>query len=140
MKISARNTLSGVVSKVTRGAVNSEVDLTLKGGEKIASVITNESVDTLGLQEGTAAYAVIKASSVMIASDSSSKLSARNVLGGTIASIHDGAVDSEITLKLAGGSELVAIITKESVKFLGLKAGDAATGIVKASEVLIGVD
>ena len=140
MKISARNTLAATVTKVTKGAVNAEVCLALKGGGDVVSIITNSSVDSLGLKEGKAAYAVIKASSVMIAMDSSVKLSARNVLGGTVASVQDGAVDSEVTLKLSGGSNLVAIITKESVKSLGLKAGAAATAIVKASEVLVGVD
>jgi molybdate transport system regulatory protein len=139
VKISARNTLAGTVTKVTKGAVNAEVDLALKGGGDVVAVITNSSVDSLGLKEGKAAYAIIKASSVMIGKDSV-KLSARNVLGGTIAVVQDGAVDSEVTLKLNGGSNLVAIITKESVKSLGLKVGESATAIVKASSVLVGVD
>jgi molybdate transport system regulatory protein len=140
MKISARNALAGTVTKVTRGAVNAEVDLALKGGGDVVAVITNSSVDSLGLKEGKAAYAIIKASSVMIAKDSPIKLSARNALGGTVASVQDGAVDSEVTLKLSGGSNLVAIITKDSAKSLGLKAGEPATAIVKASSVLVGVD
>lgn len=139
MKISARNTLAGTVTKVTKGAVNAEVDLSLKGGGSIVSIITNSSVDSLGLKEGKAAYAIIKASSVMIGKEPG-KVSARNVLGGTVAAVHDGAVDSEVSLKLSGGTELVAIITKESVHSLGLKAGDAATAIIKASSVLVGVD
>jgi len=61
--------LKGKVKKVVRGAVNSEVTLELKGGEEITSIITNSSVDRLGLQEGKEAFAVIKASSVMIAVD-----------------------------------------------------------------------
>ncbi len=69
MKLSARNTLKGVVVKVTRGAVNSEVILRLDGGSEVVSVITNESVDNLGLKEGVKAYAVIKASNVMVAVD-----------------------------------------------------------------------
>jgi molybdate transport system regulatory protein len=140
VKISARNTLAATITKVTKGAVNAEVDLTLKGGGSIVSIITNASVDTLGLEAGKAAYAIIKASSVMIATDLPVKLSARNILGGTIASIQDGAVDSEVTLKLSGGTNLVSIITKESVQSLGLKAGGVATAIVKASSVMVGVD
>jgi molybdate transport system regulatory protein len=140
MKISARNALAATVAQVTRGAVNAEIDLKLKDGENVIAVITNASVDSLGLKEGNAAYAIIKASSVMIASDSHVKLSARNVLAGTVSSVHDGAVDSEVTLKLSGGKDLVAIITKESVKSLGLKVGAEATAVVKASSVLVGVD
>jgi molybdate transport system regulatory protein len=139
VKISARNTLAGTVTKVTKGAVNAEVDLSLKGGGNVVSIITNSSVDSLGLKEGKAAYAIIKASSVIIGKDPG-KVSARNVLSGTVAAVHDGAVDSEVTLKLSSGTELVAIITKESVHALGLKAGESATAIVKASSVLVGVD
>jgi molybdate transport system regulatory protein len=140
VKISARNSLAGTVTKVTKGAVNAEVDLALKGGGNVVAIITNSSVDSLGLKEGKAAYAIIKASSVMIGKDSPDKLSARNVLSGTVAAVQDGAVDSEVTLKLSGGGNLVAIITKESVKSLGLKAGESANAIVKASSVLVGVD
>ena len=140
MKISARNALAGTVTKVTKGAVNAEIDMALKGGGDVVAIVTNSSADSLGLKEGKAAYAIIKASSVMIAKDSAVKLSARNALGGTVTSVQDGAVDSEVMLKLSGGGNLVAIITKESVKSLGLKAGEAATAIVKASSVLVGVD
>lgn len=69
MKISARNMLKGRVAKVVRGAVNSEVTIELSGGAQVVSIITNTSVDNLGLKEGKEAYAVIKASSVMIAVD-----------------------------------------------------------------------
>lgn len=69
MKLSARNILKGTVIKITRGAVNSEVILRLVGGSEVVSIITNESVDHLGLKENGLAYAVIKASNVMIAVD-----------------------------------------------------------------------
>jgi molybdopterin-binding protein len=69
MKLSARNVLKGKVLKVVRGAVNSEVIIELPGGAQIVSIITNASVDTLGLKEGKDAYAVIKASNVMVAVD-----------------------------------------------------------------------
>jgi molybdate transport system regulatory protein len=141
MKISARNALAGTVTKVTKGAVNSEIDLTLKGGEKVVAIVTAHSVDTLGLKEGKAAYAIVKASSVMVAKDvRAGQLSARNVLEGKVAKIHDGAVNSEVILKLTGGADVVSIITKESVKSLGLKTGDSVAAIVKASNVMVGVD
>lgn len=69
MKISARNVLKGKVIQVTKGAVNSEVIVELPGGIQITSIITNHSADSLGLKEGKEAYAVIKASNVMIAVD-----------------------------------------------------------------------
>ncbi len=69
MKISARNILKGKVVKVVRGAVNSEVIIELPGGTRLVSIITNSSVENLGLTEGKEAYAIIKASNVMIGID-----------------------------------------------------------------------
>ena len=69
MKISARNMLKGKVTKVVHGAVNSEVEVELAGKTKIVSIITKSSAESLGLAKGKEVYAVIKASSVMIATD-----------------------------------------------------------------------
>lgn len=69
MKLSARNVIKGKVVKIIPGAVNSEVILHTSGGEEIVSVITKESVESLKLEVGKEAYAVIKASNVMIAVD-----------------------------------------------------------------------
>ena len=69
MKISARNILKGTVKSVEQGAVNSEVVIQLAGGQEIVSIITKNSAETLGLSVGKEAYAVIKASEIMIATD-----------------------------------------------------------------------
>ena len=69
MKISARNVLKGKVVRIANGAVNTEVTIELPNGTQITSVITKVSAKSLGLKKGREAYAVIKASSVMIAVD-----------------------------------------------------------------------
>jgi molybdopterin-binding protein len=69
MKLSARNCLKGKVKKIIAGAVNSEVILELPGGITVTSIVTKDAVESLGLKEGKEAYAVIKASSVMLAVD-----------------------------------------------------------------------
>ncbi len=140
MKISARNVLAGTVEKVTKGAVNAEINLQLEGGEKVAAIITNASANALKLKKGAAAFAVMKASEVMIGTDmDGAKLSARNVLPGVVSKVEDGAVNSVVTLALSGGSTVVAVITKASVKSLGLKKGTKASAIIKASNVMVGV-
>lgn len=69
MKLSARNCLKGTVKKIVAGAVNSEIFLELPGGVTITSIVTKDAVESLNLQEGKEAYAVIKASNVMLAVD-----------------------------------------------------------------------
>ena len=66
MRISARNMLKGKVKQVKPGAVNTEVILELPGGSQIVSIITKESAEKLGLAPGKEAYAIIKASNVMV--------------------------------------------------------------------------
>lgn len=69
MKISARNVLKGKVKSITHGSVNSEVVVELPGGTEITSIITKNSAESMGLKEGHEVYAVIKSTSVMLASD-----------------------------------------------------------------------
>jgi molybdopterin-binding protein len=69
MKISARNVLKGKVLKVTEGAINDEIVIELPGGVQIVSIISKASADKLNLKKGRKAYAVIKASNVMVATD-----------------------------------------------------------------------
>ena len=68
MKISARNTLKGTIVDVTKGQTTAHVRINVEGMVVTAS-ITNEAVDELKLQKGQQAYAVIKASDVMVAID-----------------------------------------------------------------------
>jgi len=69
MNISARNVLKGKIVKITTGAVNTEVIIQVDGGNQIVSMISQESAKKLGLEKGKEAYAIIKASNVMIATD-----------------------------------------------------------------------
>ena len=76
-QLSARNQLSGTVSRIEKGAVSSLVVLTLPGGSMITATITNDGLDALALKVGAAATAVFKAYSVMVATRG---LSARRIL------------------------------------------------------------
>lgn len=69
MQLSARNSLKGKVIKLTLGPVNAEVQIQLPGGDIIVSIITKESAERMGLAVGKEAYAVIKASNVMLGVD-----------------------------------------------------------------------
>jgi molybdate transport system regulatory protein len=65
------------------------------------------------------------------------RTSARNALPGVVAGIKEGLVTSEVCLRIAGGQEVVAIITKESTQALGLAPGREATALIKSSFVIL---
>jgi len=69
VRISARNVLKGLVVSIKPGAVNAEVVIELSGGDRVVSIISLESVKALDLAPGKTAYAVIKASNVMLGAD-----------------------------------------------------------------------
>jgi molybdate transport system regulatory protein len=72
--------------------------------------------------------------------NSAMKLSARNNFKGTVVKIVPGSVNSEVVLEIADGAHIVSIITNDAVANLGLKAGMTAYAVIKASNVIIGVD
>ncbi|MER2265665.1 TOBE domain-containing protein [Methylobacterium oxalidis] len=69
MKISARNVLKGTVVSVEKGATTAHVKIEVAPGQVVTASITNDSVDALKLANGSQAYAVVKASDVMVAVD-----------------------------------------------------------------------
>ncbi len=140
MKISARNQFKGKITALTPGAVNSEVVVDIGSGDKIVSIITNGSAKALNLVVGKEVIALVKASSILLMTDSSGiKLSARNTLRASIKSVTVGAVNGEVSLKLAGGAEVHAIVTNDSIKELGLETAKEAVVVIKASSVILGV-
>lgn len=139
MKISARNQLEGTIVNVKEGAVNGVVSIEV-GDETVKADITMESIKDLGLQNGKKAWAVVKATSVMFATDKIAGLSARNQLSGTVVEVKEGAVNGHVSIELAGGARVSGSITNEAIESLGLKEGGKAVAIVKASDVMVGVE
>ncbi|MCJ2137434.1 TOBE domain-containing protein [Methylobacterium sp. J-026] len=69
MKISARNIIKGTVTAIEKGATTAHVKIEIMPGQVVTAAVTNEAVDSLNLTVGGSAYAVIKASDVMVAVD-----------------------------------------------------------------------
>lgn len=140
MKVSARNVWAGTVARIDKGAVNSVVEVALKGGDTVVAVITDNSVIRLGLEPGTEVLALVKAPSVMLGRDvKRQSISARNVLTGKVERIVPGVVNDEVIIDLPGGSTVTAINTSESVRRLGLAPGMEVAAIFKASSVLLAI-
>lgn len=68
------------------------------------------------------------------------KLSARNVLKGKVKSVTTGVVNDEVVIELAGGTQIVSIITKASAENLSLAVGKDVYAIIKASNVIVATD
>lgn len=140
MKTSARNQLRGTIKRIRKGAVNADVVLDLGEGLEIVANITNESVSELALKRGGEAVALIKSSFVLLSPDADMRLSAGNRLPGKITAITPGAVNSEVKLQVSGARTLIAIVTNESLKALGVKKGSDCCAFINASQVLIAVN
>lgn len=140
MKTSARNQFLGTVTAIRAGAVNDEVELTLPGGVRIVAVVTRESTESLGLRTSMAAFALVKSSSILVATQlQDARLSARNQLAGTVVAVTPGAVNAEVVIEVTGGVTVAAIVTQGSLRELGLAPGMQATALFKASSVILGV-
>lgn len=140
MKTSVRNALRGVVARITPGAVNGEVVVSVGNEAEIVSALTNRSIQDLGLAVGDAVIALIQAGDVILARGEALRASARNQLTGCVVDRQDGAVNSEISIDIGGAKTLVATLTLESAQALDLAAGVAVTALVKAPHVILAVE
>lgn len=138
LNTSARNQFWGKVSAVTQGAVNDEITLETDSGLEIIAIVTHESTKNLALGIGVSAYALIKASAIILV-DNEPKLrfSTRNNLKGKIIKLQTGAVNTEVVLELKGTDSVVAIITNERAKNFDLAVGKSVSAIFKASSVIV---
>ena len=138
MQISARNQISGTVELISKGTVNAEVYIKLKSGYTIISVITNTAVNNLDLKLGDEVVAIFKSSTVLLSTDISLNISARNKFEAIVDSINKGEINSEVVLDIGNGDKIASIITTSSLENLGLKKDTQASAIIKSSDIMIG--
>jgi molybdate transport system regulatory protein len=138
MQISARNQLMGKIGEIKQAKVNAEVSIVLKSGVVLVSTITNSAVEELGLEIGDEVVGIIKASSVLISNTLDLATSARNKLAGVVTDIKLGEVNAQVSVDIGQNDVIVATITSESVKNLGLAIGTRVSTIIKSSSILIG--
>jgi hypothetical protein len=136
MKLSARNQFKGTIININEGAVNGIVSLDVNS-EIISATISLSAIKELELKKGVSAFAVIKATEVMIATELP-KISARNKFKGTVKEIQEGAVNDIVVLDTKLGA-VSATISKAAVKELELSVGKEAFAIIKATSVMVGI-
>ena len=141
MRTSARNVFHGIIEEIIPGAVNSEVCLRVSDRTVLTVIITNKSIESLDLYKGAEAFALIKASTpILMAETETVRLSARNQIQGTVISLEMGAVNSEVLLDIGNSKTLTVVITKQSALSLDIKTGDRMCAMIKASQIILGVE
>lgn len=141
MRTSARNQFFGRIDALRPGAVNDEITLRLGSGTAIVATIAHDSVEVLGLAPGVEAFALVEASSIVLTAEPAHALrvSARNVLSGTVSALRRGAVNAEVVIRVAPDLSLCATASLAGIDALGLNEGTTATAMFKASSVIVGI-
>ena len=135
--LSARNQFEGTVSKVTEGAVNGIVTIDVNG-TPVTATISMGSIKNLDIKPGVKACAVVKATEVMVGKGKL-QLSARNQFPGKVTAIEEGAVNAIVKIEALGCNTVTSTISIAAVKELGLKVGEEATAVIKATSVMVGI-
>ena len=140
-KTSARNSFFGKVQDIQQGDIQSLVTLTTISGHSITTVITNNSLERLGLKKGRLITAEIKAPWVILQrTNDEPPCSAENRFKGIISRIKKGAINTEYTVRISDGAELCALVTTESGRHLSLKKGDEIWALFNGYAVVLHAD
>ncbi|MFG2621212.1 molybdopterin-binding protein [Streptomyces sp. NPDC048507] len=134
MSLSIRNQIPGTVTSVTAGEAMSSVKVRLEGGQDITAAITTDAAKELGLAEGSAVKALVKATEVSLATGPVTGVSIRNQIPGTVVDVAAGAAMASVKVDVNGGG-LTAAITADAAKDLNLAAGSSVVALIKATEV-----
>ncbi len=141
MKTSARNSFTGKVTAIRSGNILAEVEVTTPSGLKVVSVITHDSLASLGIKEGVLVTATVKAPWViLVKEDMKLKTSARNKYCGKIVKVNEGQISAEVIVELADGTKICSLVTDESVKALSMKVGDDICAMFKAFSVILNAE
>lgn len=136
MTLSIRNQLPGTVTAVTPGEAMATVKVRLTGGQDLTAAVTAESVQELGLTQGTAVRALVKSTEVALATAPVDGVSIRNQFPGTVTSVATGPAMATVKVSVQGG-ELTSAITRDAATDLALTAGTPVVALIKSTEVAL---
>ncbi len=140
-KTSARNTFFGKIASLQRGDIQTLVVLSTIEGHRITTIITNDSVERLGLKEGKMITAEVKAPSVIVQkSDHEPESSAENRFRGVIEQINIGKLNTECVVGISDSTKLCSIITSESGRRLNLRKNDSVWVMFNCFSVVLHID
>jgi len=124
-KTSARNSFFGKVSSIKKGDIQSAIEMTTIGGDRVSTIITNDSLARLGLKIGSLITAEVKAPWVILQkSEKEPESTAENRFPGTIMRINKGRITTEVVVRIADGTDLCSVVSAESVRQIGLRVNE----------------
>lgn len=137
-KTSARNAFFGKIQVIRKGDIQARVELLTVGGLMISTVITNDSLQRLGLKVGMLITAEVKAPWVMLQrAAGKGDSSADNVFEGRVERILEGEISTEFVVRISDGSEVCAIVTSDSRRRLALAAGEKVRVLFNSFAVVL---
>ncbi|MFO7751704.1 MAG: TOBE domain-containing protein [Desulfobacteraceae bacterium] len=140
-KTSARNAFFGKIDVIERGDIQTRVELITLSGHRITTVVTNGSLELLGLHPGGLITAEIKAPWVILQTEGAgSQGSAENRLEGIVEKMDCGSVNTEIVVGLSDGTVVCAVVSTQSCRRMGLQTGIRVWALFNAYAVVLHAD
>ena len=140
-KTSARNMFYGKVRAIRKGDIQSVIEILTIGDDVVTTVITNDSLERLGLKPGLLVTAEVKAPWVMLhKGDTEPKCTAENRLSGTVVRILKGEVTTEYVVRIKDGTSLCAVTTSETFRRLGIQENDIVWAVFNSFAVILNLD
>lgn len=137
MQISARNQLQAQVLSIQAENVNAKIDLKLKSGQELTSVITREAVENLHLEVGETVTAIFKSNTVTL-STSGHTSDEKNRLLGKVIQIECDEVNTKVSVDIGNHDTIIAVLSTEQYKTLNIENGTDVALNIKANDVMIG--
>lgn len=140
-KTSARNSFFGKIKAIRQGDIQACVNLITISGQSVTTVITNDSLERLGLKEGRLITAEVKAPWVTLQkSDEAPQCSAENRFAGVITRATQGDVSSEYAVRISDGTEVCAVVSTTVSQSLNLNVGDRVWALFNCFAVVLHAD
>jgi molybdate transport system regulatory protein len=140
-KTSARNAFFGKIAAIQKGDIQSQVDLVTVGGDRVTTVITNESLLRLGFKKGTLITAEVKAPQVILErTEAEPRCSAENRFRGSIARINRGRITTEYVIRIADGTSICSLVSSAVSRRLDLRENDPVWAVFNCFSVVLHTD
>ena len=137
MQISARNQIQAEVVSVESQNVNAKIHLKLKSGQKFVSVITNEAVESLHIEENQTVIAIFKSSAVLLSNLRDEKCE-ENGVEGIVNKIEKDAENVKVQVDIGNHDTIVSVMPVDSLEKMELNEGSSVKAVIKANDIMIG--